>query len=387
MAEFGQRCSAGDTCFNTVGSFVCTRFTTLQPGFGFHSSLGFLAQDYPVVAFTGVNSDTNAPLYLETCGDALCAATMATGFATLDSNAGAARYLAMAQRDEFNRLLPVVGYSALDTLSVAVCVDVSCTNVRSFALFQADVGDVVDVDTKVDATNRPVFVFTYDYSSASRDMLLVRCKAADCSTSPPAPYQIAVIAQGFQPSLTFGSNGYPVVSFRSTANTLNLLVCGSSDCSTLSNVYTVDPASDGHSVGHYSCVRIAPSTNNPVIAHQDLTTQQLLLRVCSNPTCSQSASSFVAFMGATGYPISMELSRKTGFPVIAYIYSGPSIRVVVCGNLLCSKGQDFLLGNGVAPSLRLTSEDLATVSFFDIDHNRLTLWSQYLPGANATRAQ
>jgi len=207
------------------------------------------------------------------------------------------------------------------------------------------------------------------YDPVVHQLKVVHCGDAYCSSgntvASPDPTSMTMVGHT---SLALAGNTPVVTHYDSGPRDLKLVHCGNATCST-PTVRALDSGMTDN-VGIYGSIAIN-SSGDPVIAYYYEPTDTLKLIVCNDAICNSYSRQTVdsnAIRG--GYP-SLALDAS-GFPVISYYdQSNADLDVVHCGNATCSMGNtivspDGLFGDvGKYTSLRLDAAGFPVVSYYD----------------------
>jgi hypothetical protein len=138
---------------------------------------------------------------------------------------------------------------------------------------------------------------------------------------------------GFYTSLTIGSDGLGLVSYRdASASSLKVAHCGDLACSS-AGVYTVD----GSGIeGEYSAITLGVDGLG-VISYYDGTgaDQDLKVAHCGNVACSSSSYVTVDSAGNVGWSTAITIGSD-GFPFVSYRdITNYSVKGLHCPNVFC----------------------------------------------------
>jgi hypothetical protein len=145
---------------------------------------------------------------------------------------------------------------------------------------------------------------------------------------------------------TVGLDGLPVIAFVSDAKTLVVLKCGNAPCNS-GNTVTVADASGF--VGSLSLAIAMPSDGNPVVsyAHEpSVVSGSLRVLKCGNALCSSgnTITTVDNTVAEVGRKSAIAISPTDGLPVISYFSkTDVQLKVAKCGNAACNAGNTLTL--------------------------------------------
>jgi prepilin-type N-terminal cleavage/methylation domain-containing protein len=207
------------------------------------------------------------------------------------------------------------------------------------------------------------------YASGIRDLLVVKCGNADCSSGNTVTTVDSVGSVGIDNDIAVPADGLPVISeFDLTNIDLKVVKCGNAACSSGNTVTTVDSAG---SVGEMPSIAIG-GDGLPVMSYMGVS--NLTFLKCGNATCTSGNVIIVVDTTAgTGWWSSIAVPAD-GLPVMsAYASSaGGIINVVKCGNATCSSGNTVTMvdtvgsaNNGSRTSIAIGADGLPIMSVWD----------------------
>ncbi len=270
------------------------------------------------------------------------------------------------------------GSTQLD-LELIHCTDANCSGTKNFASIDS-AGDVGRTPSMVlDSSGYPVIAY---HDNTNNDLKLVHCGDANCSAGNTINTVDSTGDVGDWPSLKLDSSGYPVIAYDDNGSgDLKLVHCNDANCSGGDeSIVTVESTND---VGNNPSLQL-DSSGYPVIAHTDVTNNDLRLINCNDANCSGSdeTATNVDSSGTTGYYPSLVLD-SSGYPVIAHYYgSAFNIRLTHCSTANCSaKTSNHVLtsyDNGYAwPTLILNASGYPVIL-----HTSLAHWTNVLTTCN-----
>lgn len=168
-------------------------------------------------------------------------------------------------------------------------------------------------------------------------------------------------------SIAVGSDGRPVVAYRTSAtSTLRLLKCGDASCSG-GNVDTEIDSSPG--TGYFASAAVA-ADNRPIIAYYHVNNADLMVTKCGNTECSSgNVTTLVDGVGESVGAYTSIAIPADGRPVISYRdFANTALKVVKCGNAACSNGNAFsTLDTNAAEftSIAIGADGFPVVAYFD----------------------
>jgi hypothetical protein len=175
------------------------------------------------------------------------------------------------------------------------------------------------------------------------------------------------------PSIILSSDEKPVISYYNTStNDLMLVVCNDSSCST-PTVTIIDSVGD---VGQYSSIELNRN-GAPVISYYDVTHGNLKLAICNNITCSSPIFQVVESARDVGQFTSLSINNSDS-PVISYYnLTNQWLHLAVCSNDLCTNRSISIIDRssnvGQYTSLALNSRGWPVISYYDARNRDLKL--------------
>ena len=177
-------------------------------------------------------------------------------------------------------------------------------------------------------------------------------------------------------SIAIGADGLPVISYYDNTNdNLKVAHCGDIDCAEGTNNNTITTVDSADEVGKYTSIAIG-SDNNPVISYYDETNGNLKVVHCGNLLCSSDNTVLLLSNGGDGDDVGKFTSIAIGidnFPVISYYdESNANLRVLHCGTITCIPGGTVIATTidstgfvGQYTSIAIGSDDLPVISYYD----------------------
>ena len=198
------------------------------------------------------------------------------------------------------------------------------------------------------------------------------------------PYTINAVATGAgrDNSMAIGTDGLPVISFRSSSalsNSLNVAHCDDPVCSS-ATITTLETAGTFSATGLYSSIAIG-ERGRPVISYQrrlSFGTDFLRLAYCDNIECTSATISFVDTGDRVGQYTSVAV-QPDGHPVISYYDGGNSaLKVADCNDAGCTTARLLTLDSGggttgLYTSIALGPEGTAAISYYNLSNGDLRM--------------
>jgi hypothetical protein len=268
--------------------------------------------------------------------------------------------------------LPIISYHDVTNgaLKVAHCSDVACTSATKHTV---DSGDNVGYSTSitVGADGLPVISY-YDYIFQDGDLKVAHCSNLECSAAT-----IHIVDNvgdvGYDTSITVGTDGLPVISYRDDTNTdLKVAHCSDLACSSAITT-TVDGVDD---VGNDTSITVG-ADGLPVISHFAQTSLGLKVTHCSDLACTSATTTTIDSGGYVGEYTSITVGAD-GLPVVSYQdWTNRDLKVAHCSNLECTSATTATVDSGgdvgEHTSLTVGVNGLPLVSYYDASNNALKL--------------
>lgn len=265
--------------------------------------------------------------------------------------------------------IPTIAYydATAGDLKVLRCDNTPCVSVNSSSVDTT--GDVGKYSNAVMPSDGLLFVAYLDVTNT--DLKVLKCGNAACTSGNT----ITVVdsTNGYYPSVAIGSDGYPVISYTTSAG-VRVAKCANAACSSGTTVSTA--VADG--IFTYSSIAV-PSDGLPVISYLDtsggIDFAILKMAKCGDTSCSSGNSSVT--VDSFGYVNSVVIGSDD-LPIIAYLGTSSALKIAHCGNSACSSGNttttlDSTLGTWGegfgSPAARLMmtkpSDGLPVISYWD----------------------
>jgi hypothetical protein len=333
---------------------------------GQHGSVAIGVDGNPVVSYYDA---TAGDLVLAKCNDPRCSDGGET-ISTVDTDGDVGQFSSVAIGVDGN---PVISYFDLSNgaLKVARCNDPACAGDNETITNVSGNGQAHEGSTSiaVASNGNPMISFKADNSVA-----IVRCNDAACAGGDDNidPLESGS-SLGDYNSLAIGSDGLPTVSYYdSSLGDLKVARCmnlAPAPCS--ATVRTIESVGD---VGRYNSIAIG-TDGFPVISYR---TRDLKVAKCANAACAGSTSTTISVVEARtpgkepGLYTSIAIGVD-GNPVISYYDEvGQELRVARCDDPACAGGNERIsildsAGNvGQFTSIALGIDGAAVVSYYDV---------------------
>ena len=179
-------------------------------------------------------------------------------------------------------------------------------------------------------------------------------------------------------SITIGTDGLPVISYRGNTGYQTVAKCGNPSCSSANTLTTLE-ASPTSSIMNRTSIAIG-TDGLPVISYSTMVDSHLQLRVakCGNPSCS--AGNTLTILDASGTNTGAYCSLAVtiaGQPVISYYDQG--LKVARCGDAACSAGNTWDIRDsrsssmGKYTSIAIGADGVPVISYSDDTNSHLTV--------------
>jgi len=262
---------------------------------------------------------------------------------------------------------PVISYrdDGNSDLKVAHCTNTSCSTFDTPTTV-ASTG-FVGFDTSITIGTDGFPVISYGAGSPDFDLMVVHCTNTSCSTSEAPTAVDSTGSVGADSSIIIGTDGFPVISYINQGNSdLKVVHCTNTSCSASEAPTIVDPSVGSTDI--FSSITIG-TDGFPVISYRDGSTGDLQVVHCTNTSCSSSTITIVdsaVDVGATSITIGTD-----GFPMISYHdQTNQALKVVHCTNISCSTSDtptilDNTADNGDESSIAIGTDGLPVISYYN----------------------
>jgi hypothetical protein len=375
LQAYCSRASASPRSFPAEACTAPLVVTLDSPGtVGDHTSVAIGVDGLPVMSYRDATSgDLNADLKILHCGNETC--TAGNQATTVDSPGGVGTDTSLAIGADG---LPIVSYKDMTNFDLKVlhCGNVACTSgnqATSVDTGPANVGS--DTSLAIGTDGLPIVSYV---DVTNGDLKVLHCGNADCTSGN----QINVADTGpvgsdTDTSLAIGADGVPVISYYDFDDgDLVVLHCGDAECGS-GNVATVVETDQW--VGDFSSLTIG-TDGLPVVSYRDGTDGDLKVVHCGDVSCA--TGNVITQVDTTADPLGYDTSIATGangFPVVSYFDGATNdLKVLRCGNAACTSGNEAealdTVGNvGRHTSIALGADGLPVVTYFDVTNGDLKL--------------
>jgi len=249
---------------------------------------------------------------------------------------------------------PVVSYHDITNsdLKVVHCTSIDCTsNDTPIVLDSADrVGSGSSITVGTDGF--PVVSYR-DFTN--RDLKVVHCTSIDCTSNDTPIVLDSEGVVGTESSITVGTDGFPVVSYHDDTNLdLKVVHCTSIDCTSNDTPVTLDSAGD---VGRDSSITVG-TDGFPVVSYRDFTNNDNDLKLvhCTSIDCTSNDTPVTLDSeGLVGHDSSITVGTD-GFPVVSYYdATNGDLKVIQCTGINCTSSDT------PAPVITLNGDDSITL--------------------------
>jgi len=299
-------------CGNAACSSGNTTTTIDSTGdVGTASSIAIGADGFPVISYDGTTANR---LKVAKCANAACTGSATiTAVDTVTMTFGRAPSSIVVPSDG----LPVISYYYTDTadLRVLKCGNASCSSGNTITTVDAtnNNGDY----SSIAIGNDGLPIVSY-YENVGADLRVTKCGNASCSSGNTTTVVDSTGNLGRYTSIVVPADGLPVISyFEFNAQTLKVAKCANAACSGSATITTVDSTSF---TGSNTSIKIG-SDGFPVISYKSFDGSSGTLKVahCGNASCS-SGNTFITADTSLGFSdINTSLAVPAdGLPVISY---------------------------------------------------------------------
>ena len=296
-----------------------------------HNSMVLDSNGFPVISYKASQN-----LMLARCLDTACENVTRT---IIDENIATIYDTSIALT---NTDIPIIAYnSSASGLKMAICNDTACSNPLIKTLFNFQNGDIRDdVSLALNSSGFPVVSFR----SNAYDLLIVVCNDVNCEEGIVSSLATG-IQTGVHNSLALVDD-IPIVSFSekvdgSFLHILKIAICGDSVCSQSNKTIAIldDFPTD---VGKYNAITI--NNGQITVSYQDVIQKQLRLVVCRDMLCN-TLNRTILTEGVAVQHIDM-IMGSTGLPIISYqrTYTD-QLRIIVCRDYLCYRRIETIFDN------------------------------------------
>ena len=343
-----------------TGTSVNTITTVDSTGdVGFFTSIAIGTDGLPVVSYY---DDTNGDIKVLKCGNNAC--SEGNTITVVDTTGEAGWYTSITiGTDDF----PVISYQDTTNadLKVLKCGNAACSSGNTIT--PVDTTGNVGRDTSITIGTDGLPVVSY-YDETNTDLKVLKCGNAACSLGNTITPVDTTGHVGRDTSITIGTDGLPIVSYRTIDSfDLKVLKCGDDACSSGNKITTVD--TEGN-VGHFTSITIG-TDGLPVVSYHDATNSDLKVLKCGDTACSSgNMITAVDTDGNVGFDTSITIGTDS-LPVISYYdLTNRELTVLKCGDTACSSGNmitavDNTGDVGHYTSITIGADGLPVISYHD----------------------
>ena len=326
---------------------------------GERTSIAIGSDGLPVVSYIDV---TNEEVKVLHCGNVSC--TSGNTVTALVDSWPAGSSIAIGVDG-----LPIITYRQRNlSLGVAHCGSVSCDAGNTFTGAGSSIGNWSDV--AIGSDGFPVVSYMQ-----SGNFSFLHCGNATCSTgNTEGSASGGAASTGIQNSVAVGVDGLPVVGVRDEGlSDLLLFRCGNIACNSGNAFTNIDSSGDN---GRWVSTAIG-TDGLPVLSYHDAGNGNLKVLHCGNATCtSGNTTTPVDTAGDVGSHTAIAIGID-GKPIISYYdVTNGNLKVLQCGNVACSSGNDAVTvdseGNvGQFTSLAIETDGIPVISYYDVTNGNL----------------
>lgn len=267
--------------------------------------------------------------------------------------------------------LPIISYYDATNvdLKVAHCLNSACTTLSPLSIIDTVGGQGTAI--AIGGDNLPIIAY---YNNSDDDLKIVHCTTIDCSSWDTPQTLDSAGDVGEFPSITIGSDGFPIVSYYDRTNAdLKVVHCTNVICTTWNTPVATDTTG---SVGYYTSIAIG-TDDLPVISYYDITNGNLKLAHCMTATCSTvDTLTAIDETGIVGSYASMAIGGD-GYPIISYYDSSNTrLKVVHCTSANCTthdppRSLDNSGDVGRSTSIAIGADGFPIIVYRDWTHKHL----------------
>lgn len=294
---------------------------------GANTSIAIGADGFPLISYSAVDTPALKVIH---CTNTFC--TSADTPATLVTSGTAPIYSSLAiGTDGF----PVITYSfgmvLTHALSVVHCTSIDCASNDAPIMVESDAGPPHPTTIAVGTDTLPVISY---HDNTNARLMFVRCSNATCSALD-AP--LIIDSNGFtgnDPSLTIGTDGFPVMSYSDFLGNLWVLHCTANDCTSFDSPTNVDSLGNIPSISSSIAIGI---DGFPVISYDDPTPLTQKLVHCTNIACTSFDAPVVLDSSVDVGRDSRIAIGEYGLPVVSYHDTTyQNLKVATCKRFDCT---------------------------------------------------
>ena len=309
----------------------------------------------------------NCALRVAHCNDVACTSPSVS---TLDSEDCAGQYSSTTIGADG---LGLVSYydGQMGHLNVAHCDDVACTS-ATISTVDSTPGSGVGWWTSITVGADGLGLISY-YDTGNRSLKVAHCSNITCTSATLTTLDTVGLADAETnnlTSVTIGADGLGLISYHAQWPYYDLRVahCSNINCSS-AITSTLDSA--GY-VGLFSSVTVG-SDGLGLISYRDSTNTDLRVAHCSNVICTSATTTTLDSTGSAGHSTAVSIGAD-GLGVISYGGSG-GLRVAHCNDILCSTAAINVVDSATiwdhGTSVTIGTDGLPLISHHDIGSDEL----------------
>jgi hypothetical protein len=167
---------------------------------------------------------------------------------------------------------------------------------------------------------------------------------------------------GHNPAIAIGADGLAIIAYTEVSTTmLKVHHCGNLACTSLSTTTLVD---EDNNVGSNPSIAIG-TDGLAIIAHTDLSTDDLRVTHCSNVACTADTTNSVETSGVSGGDPSIAIGTD-GLAIIVHVDGTLGLRAAHCDDVACTSATNSVLtgttGIAVEPSITIGLDGFAVIA-------------------------
>jgi len=269
-----------------------------------------------------------------------------------------------------NDLYPVISYldSTIGALLVAKCNDESCSG-GDETISEVDGGDVGwHSSITIGSDGLPIISYR---DRKNGKLKVVHCNDAACSGEDETITTLndAAASTGVNTSIAIGNDGYPAISYQDLTSPFEgrLKVAKCNDISCVGEDETITTLDTTGGPLFESTSLIIGVDGNPVVAYKDTLASAVIIMKCNDPACSGDDEDFTALDASTHTMKLSAILAPDGNPMISYL---GSLKLAHCNDGACTGGDESIAivdaeAKAVATSIAIGVDGLPIISYID----------------------